>query len=118
MLLAWHRREQDSRSSGWTRKRVDRATQGQLQLFGVKVFLEYLQLAAHPALAHGAIKRRDGLENEALDPLAQQQIRQRRMKSGRVVRFEKGKDIALHRGRERVAARMHALLGERVQVRE
>src|SRR5438067_11688166 len=104
MLLAWHRREQDSRSSGWTRKRVDRATQGQLQLFGVKVFLEYLQLAAHPAVAHGPIERRDGLENESLDYLALLQIRQRRMTSGRVVRIGKGKYIALNRWSVRDAA--------------
>src|SRR6266568_8790840 len=92
MLLARHGGKQNSRHAGWTRKRVDGAAQGELQLFGVQMLLEYLQLAAHPGLAHGAIERGDRLDDEALDPLALQQIRQRRMESGRVVCFEKSKD--------------------------
>src|SRR6266536_812868 len=118
MLLARHGGKQNSRNAGWTRKRVDGAAQGELQLFGVQMLLEYLELAAHPGLAHGAIERGDRLDDEALDPLALQQIRQRRMESGRVVCFEKSKDVALHRRCERLPARMHALFRERIQVRE
>ena len=48
-----------------------------LQLLGVQMLLEHLQLAAHPRLADRAVERRDRVEHERLQSLAHQQVGER-----------------------------------------
>jgi hypothetical protein len=55
---------------------VDRRAQQVLHLLGVEVLLEHLDLAVHPAVADAAIQRRHGVDDEALQAVARQALRQ------------------------------------------
>ncbi len=67
------------------RKRVDGRAQRGLHVLGVEVLLEHVELAAHPGLADQAVERRERLDDEALQALAHQPLRERELERARIV---------------------------------
>lgn len=59
------------------------------------MLFEYLQLAAHPRVADGAIQRRDRVEHEPLQPLSHQQVSEHVLQRPRIVRLQYREHVAL-----------------------
>ena len=102
--------------TGLARERIDGRAQRDLQLLGVEVLLEHLQLAAHPRIAHGTIERGHRVEHEALQALPHHQVGERVLKRRDVVRVEHRQDVALERRRQALARVAGARVGQRVQL--
>ena len=76
------------------RQRRDGLAEKRLHLLGVKVFLENLELAAHPCLADRHVQLRNGVENEVLQALAVHRLRQRTPQRGDIVALHELDDRA------------------------
>ena len=116
VLLVGKRGEQHARYAGLAGKGVDRRAHRHLQLLGVEVLLEHLQLAAHPGLAHGPVERGDRLQHELLQPLPHQHVGEHVLEAGCIVRLQEREHVPFERGRELVAARHGTRVGKRVQL--
>ena len=82
------------------------------------MLFEDLELSAHPGLADRAIERRDRLDDKALHAVPEQQVCQRTVQPGDIVRLEQRQHVTLDGGRDRVTPRMNALLGQRIELVE
>jgi hypothetical protein len=115
VLLARECRQQDAWRSRLPRKRVDRRAQRDLQLLGVQMLLENLQLAAHPGVSDRAVEQRHRVEDEALQPLPHQQIGECTLQTRGIVALQQRENVAFDRRCDLDAARRDSRVGKCVQ---
>ena len=90
---------------GVPRESVDRRAQRDLQLLGVQVLLEDLQLAAHPGVADRSVQRRDVSRTKRCRPCRISSLASACCSAGASCGVEHRQDAALERRRGLVAAR-------------